>query len=207
MKLNTWQPSARAAARTALALGAAIALAGTAWAEPSSTDQQDVLGFSDFMPTGGNSRLTRTDDTVSLALEAAGLTPGRAYTVWWVVFNNPAGCVIPNECGDADFAVSIASAEIAVGNATGNIARADGTTEFGGTLRQNDTSGDHQVLFGAGGMSDALLTASGFDAEIHIVIQSHGQARSGHPLFAQLSYFEANCTPACQDVQFAVHQP
>ncbi|MFU8821731.1 MAG: hypothetical protein ACNA8G_09250 [Gammaproteobacteria bacterium] len=106
-----------------------------------------------------------------------------------MVFNNPEGCIIPNECSGDDIPARIGSAGIAVGNATGNIARGDRTTEFG-----------------AGEMSNMLLTASGDDAEVHFVIQSHGQARGGHPLFEQLSDFEANCTPACADVQFAVHR-
>lgn len=210
MELTTWntrRSAVRAAVRAALTLCAAMAVTGAAWAEPSTTDQQDVLSFSNFMPTGGNSRLTRTSDTLSVAIEATGLIPGAAYTLWWVVFNNPAGCIIAGECGGDDIPASIGSAGIAVGNATGNIARGDGTTEFGATLRQNDASGEHQVLFGAGGMGNMVLTASGDDAEVHFVIQSHGRARGGHPLFEQLSYFEANCTPACEDVQFAVHRP
>ena len=53
----------------------------------------------------------------------------------------------------------------------------------------------------------ALLTASGNDAEVHLIIQSHGQARGGPQLLGQLTYAETGCTLFCADVQFAVHQP
>lgn len=186
--------------------------------QPSTTNVQPVLSFADEPNTGGESVLTRTDTMVLASIEAVGLTPGNAYTVWWVVFNNPGACS-DAECGEDDIFVDgdpanglnvpgVMGAEIAVGNATGNIAKTDGTSEFGARLKRNDgdTSG-HQILFPAGLTGDSVLTASGNDAEVHIVIQNHGQARGGQQLSNQLSLVETGCTPFCADVQFAVHQP
>ena len=53
----------------------------------------------------------------------------------------------------------------------------------------------------------SILTVEPDAAEIHVVVQSHGQGRGGKKLREQLAYLEANCTPACADVQFAVHLP
>jgi hypothetical protein len=73
---------------------------------------------------------------VTVTVEAAGLTPGDAHTLWWVVFNNPSACSDP--CGE-------------------------------------------EILFPAGLTGQALLTVSGHEAEVHLVIRSHGHARGGKP--------------------------
>jgi len=50
---------------------------------------------------------------------------GIPYTVWWVIFNNPAGCIA--ECGPADLAADGgAAADVAILNASGAISAADG---------------------------------------------------------------------------------
>lgn len=174
----------------------------------ADTNEQAVLDFSDFSDTGGSSFLTRLDNMILVTLEAEDLTSGNAMTLWFVVFNNPAGCYMVGRCGefDEDFSeAGIISAEIGLGNASGNVVKSNGTLEFGGVLRQG-YSDDHQIIFGAG-FGEHLLTADPDDAEVHLVLQSHGQARGGKKLREQLTYLEANCTPSCADVQFSVHKP
>jgi len=169
-----------------------------------------VLWFSDFSPTGTSSYMTRLDDMVLVTLEATGLNPGDAVTLWWIVFNNPAGCT-PPMCGDDEFddetGAKLAAAEVGVANATGNVVKSDGSLEFGATLHQGMNDPEHQVVFNAGFEGASVLTVEPAYAEIHLVVQSHGQGRGGKKLREQLAYLEANCTPACADVQFAVHAP
>jgi hypothetical protein len=153
---------------------------------------------------------------VLATVEAEGLTPGHAYTLWFVVFNNPAGCT-PPECGEDDIfdgddlnADGIVAAQIAIGNATGNVAKADGTAEFGARLKSGVDSPGHDIVFTPadfGGEGVHLLNVSGEDAEVHLVVQTHGQARGGSQLLDQLTYLEAACTPGCADIQFSVHLP
>jgi hypothetical protein len=172
----------------------------------ADTDKQPVLDFDTFADTGGDSYLTRYGDTILVSVELEDLTPGDAVTLWWVVFNNPGGCTNPGFCGtvDADFTeAGIIAAQIGLGNATGNVVKSNGTLEFGGILRQG-SSDDHERIFGAG-FGDHVLTADPDYAEVHIVAQTHGQGRGGKKLREQLTYLEANCTPSCKDVQFAVH--
>ncbi len=199
-----------AAVATIALIGGAAVAAGHLTS--STTGSTAVLSFADASDTGGTSHLTRTDGMALAMVEAQGLVPGNAYTLWWVVFNNPSAC--SNPCGEDDiFAGSglnvpvVEAAQIGIGNATGIVAKADGTAEFGARLKRNDTSGAHQIVFPAGLSGNALLTASPHDAEIHVVVQSHGQGRGGKQLLKQLTYLEANCTPTCVDVQFAVHLP
>jgi hypothetical protein len=46
------------------------------------------------------STLQRGYYSVTISLHTSGLTPGHAYSVWWVIFQNPGLCV--NGCGDDD---------------------------------------------------------------------------------------------------------
>lgn len=191
-------------------ISAALSLLLTSGIAMADPQEAPVLWFSDFSPTGTSSYMTRLDDMVLVTLEATGLNPGDAVTLWWVVFNNPAGCT-PPMCGDDEFddptGQKLIDAEVAVANATGNVVKSDGTLEFGATLDQGANDPEHQVVFNAAFDGAAVLTAEPANAEIHLVVQSHGQGRGGKKLREQLAYLEANCTPACADVQFAVHAP
>ena len=199
---------------TALAVIMIAGAVGAGTQQTSSTDMESVKRFSDGSDTGGQSTLTRTEDMVHVTVEAR-LRAGNAYTLWWVVFNDPSACSAPG-CGEDDIfnedgslnEAGIRAAGIAIGHATGNLARADRTTEFGGRLMRNDASGAHQIVFPAGlGSENVLMTASGLDVEVHVVVQNHGKARKGLRLLRQLTRFQKGCNPNCKDVQFAVHQP
>ena len=200
----------RALVFLALVLGCGAVMAGGP-PPASTTDTQNVYWIDDGSDTDGDSFLTRTNGMILITLEAAGLVPGDVYTLWWFVFNDPTKCADhPLPCTIADifnFDPETGPGG-AIGHASGNIAKSDGTLEFGGRMVRNATAQDsgHQVLFGANG-TDILLTASPHDAEVHLVVQSHGQGRGGKPLRKQLTYFVANCTPDCVDIQFTFHQP
>lgn len=200
---------------TALAVVMIAGVADAGSQMTSSTDVQSVFRFSDGSDTGGQSVLTRTEGMVLITVEAASLRAGDAFTLWWIVFNDPAACSAPG-CGEDDIVnedgslneAGIMAAGIGIGHATGNLARADGTTEFGGRLIRNDDSGAHQIVVPAGlGDANVLMTASGLDAEVHVVVQSHGRAREGNRLLRQLTSFQAACNPRCRDIQFAAHLP
>ena len=187
--------------------GVSLAAAGA----PSTTDTQGMFDFGDGSSVPGESHLTRTDDAVFVLVEGEGLVAGDAHTLWFVVFNNPGDC--SGTCGEDDIfnedgslnVEGVKAAEIGIGNASGNIARADGTIELGGHLVQNGGDAGHQILFPAALDGDSLLTADGDDAEVHVILQSHGNARGGEKLLEQLSMVDANCTPTCADLQAAVH--
>lgn len=88
----------------------------------------------------------------------------------------------------------------------------NGTAEFGGRLDESadmaalEASG-HQVLLPAGLNPAKGLLTDPLGAEVHLIVQSHGQGRGGEKLLEQLAYNFANCTPKCEDIQAAVHMP
>ena len=203
-----------AAAFVAITMVASVAVVA-GHLQPSTTDVQDTLWFADESNAGGTSILTRTDTMITSTVEGANLVPGSVHTIWFVVFNNPGACS-GGECGENDIfggpdlnVEGIVAAQIGIGNATGNIAKADGTAEFGGVLRTGDYAPTgHQLLFPAGMEGDALLLDGNTNrAEVHIIIQDHGNARGGPQLLSQLTYVDTGCTPYCADIQFSVHQP
>jgi len=202
------------AAFLAIMMVASVAVAA-GHLQPSMTDVQDTSWFADGEPADGTSILTRTDTMITSTVEGANLVPGNVHTIWFVVFNNPAACS-GGECGEDDIFTGpdlnvdgVIAAQIGIGNATGNIAKADGTAEFGAVLRSGDYAATgHQLLFPAGLDGDELLIDGNTKgAEVHIIVQDHGQARGGPQLLNQLTYVETGCTPYCEDIQFSVHKP
>ena len=200
-----------------LAVGG-VSLAGAG--AQSMTDTQTMFDFATGNPVPGDSHLTRTKNDVFVLVEAEGLVAGGAHTLWFIVFNEPGEC--SDMCGEDDIfnadgslnEAGVMAAEIGIGNASGNVARADGTIELGGHLERNGGPAGHQILFPAGldPEGDSLLTVSGKKAEVHVILQTHGPARNlGDGLLEQLSMVDAQCNPilvdSCADLQAAVHTP
>lgn len=182
---------------------------------PSTTNTESVYWFADGSDAGGLSHLTRTDGMIVATVEPANLVPGHAHTLWVLVFNRPGNCS-DDVCGEDDIFTpegdlnvpQVLAIGLAIANGSGNIAKSDGTLEFGARIPRGAdlTQLGHQVLFGDG-FGPTVLTASPHDAEVHFIIQTHGQARGGPKLLEQLVYVDTNCTPFCSDIQFSVHVP
>ena len=136
--------------------------------------------------------LERNEDGVELTLDTE-LTPG-AYSVWWVVFNNPEFCV--DGCGSDDFERSEVNTSIFW--ATGEVVGDEGIGNFSAQLLEEELpTGSDQVIFG-----DGLLDS--FSAEIHPVVRSHGSVIPGLEE-EQITTFNGGCPPnECEDVQFTI---
>jgi len=170
----------------ALALGSLALISLVANAGDNSHAKMIHWQLSDGNPAdgatinGSSAKLTRGDGVVWLRINTTGL-PAGAYTIWWVIFNNPDACGVDG-CDDGDFGNGAVAASALY--ATGGVVTNNGVGHFRAHLEENDPPG--QVLFGPG-----LTTAAG--AEIHTIVRYHGPAGAGDLLVKQTTTFGGGC--------------
>lgn len=169
-------------------------------AQAHETSAAPVERFSDG-EVDGTSILHRIGDQgrVAMTLETRELRESSPYTVWWVVFNNPELCATPCACGDPDFANAD---EIGIGVfwATGRFSDRNGQADFAAQVDEGELpQGPDQVPI-------ATPLDDEDDAEIHLVVRSHGRPLSEPTQLRQLTELNGGCPPnECVDVQFAIH--
>ena len=113
---------------------------------------------------GSAAKLTRSEDAVWLSINTTGLLPG-AYTVWWVLFNNPEACV--DGCSGDDLGNPAVMGSVFF--ATNGVVDLSQTGHFRAHLAEGEMpSAPGSVLL----PGPALLDAE--KAEIHVVIRYHG---------------------------------
>ncbi len=207
-----------AAAMTVMLITVAAAPAGAT--RGLNHSKSDVVWFADQETPVGSSHLIRTDRGVLGTFRTSGLMPRETLTLWWVVFNNPAGCSVP--CGEDDIFVKgdpaqglneagIDAADIVAGYAAGTVANRHGRAMMVARLRERGSV--REVIFG-----EAPVLKDSRAAEIHLVARSHGPAVPGL-IQEQIGSYAGGCAvflnppaiPAevgeCADIQFAVHLP
>jgi hypothetical protein len=141
---------------------------------------------------GSEIELDRISHGVVIEAETSGLTPHYAYTVWALVFNDPAAC--ENQCDLYDMGVN---GFAALWTGVGVVANEDGEADFEAVMFEGEPAGE--TLMGPG-LVDARR------AEIHLIVRSHGPAAFGNPalLNDQLTTFAGGCDAfGCEDVQYA----
>ena len=182
--------------------GTSVGLAGPAQKSSSTLFWLPPSGQSGML-AGSTATLVRNDGGISTTVRTHGLEPGSAYTVWWVVFNSPAGCTPSEpghepECGEDDIFRS--EAQAAVLYAAGNVVGEDGRAGFGAHLSEGDTSG--QIVGTSSGLTNPR------EAEVHLVLRTHGRAVPGY-VDDQVSTFNGGCNGGepnegqCKNVQAA----
>jgi hypothetical protein len=169
-------------------------------AAPFSANAQSTFQASNahvFMTdiaVAGAGTLLREADGVKLRVEMDGLDSNSAYTLWWIIFNNPGACTdgtAPALCGLGD--VGFEPADTAVRNAAAFISSPSGT---GNTTGEMDVGPAPAGAAGFGQLNDSV------GAEIHIIVQTHGRPLVGS-VAAQMTIPGAACNKICED-QFAL---
>lgn len=165
--------------------------------------------------TIGESTLHRNGNGITVNFKTNGLIPGHAYTLWWVVWNNPELCAGP-VCGLADF-VNADLVEVELLYASGSVAANNGKGNFSAHLKVGDTTESvNEYIFGLpsyGGLQNAET------AEIHAVLRSHGPKVPGQ-VNEQINSYEGGCVVnfapfteipdevgECGDIIAAIHAP
>lgn len=160
-----------------------------------------VFGTSTAVPGAGT--LLRSNSSLDLRVQMSGLDTNAAYTLWWIIFNNPEECTTgaaPALCGAGDLdpdrdGPGVNPVDRGVRNAAAFITGADGTANIVGKLYEGPAP-TGPAAAGFGQLNDAV------GAEIHIVIQTHG-APLVESVATQMTVPGGACNPACAD-QFAI---
>ena len=173
--------------RTALitTIGATL-LAASAFAEHGRYQTSNVMDISGAgNGYTGAAWLMRTEDGVRGRVMSQVSTAGDPYTLWVIVFNNPAECAA-SPCGEAD----LGNPEVggSVFNGTGAISAPNLTAK-----KKHKPAGrgvvnfDFQVpahalpngLFKLFGDDAGLHPGNGYGAEIHLIVDKHPSIRPG----------------------------
>ena len=181
-----------------------------------------VVRLTDFVQVG-SSTLVRTPNGINFNLSTTDLTAGHAYTLWFVVFNEPGQCAVPNECAPGDVVNDAAKPDMMY--ATGRIAGGTEVATFAGRRGVGDTSGSINAPVGL--PAYGLLDPS--RAEIHLAVHDHGSKLPEH-MPDMIQTIDGGCTDAgipaagvispwnqhqfgspgpntCVTIQAAVHRP
>ena len=192
-------------------------------AENSIRQATDVFQFGTGEPRRSAAVLTRERDRLSLSVSALDLFPNSAYTVWWVVFNQPQNCLEPNACnptGDVfespgvlsstQIPITENSASRATGFVTGDDGVANFTAELIGGMLPTGTFVQHgwsEPVAPGPDDNAGLLSGNGLRAEVHALLRSHGPAVAGS-VAEQISTFNGLCdVQECTNVQGMIFQP
>lgn len=180
----------------------AMTISSPAQAKKSKADVNTFFNADDTPADGhkvGKATLKRSKEGVNVTVHTTELGPGNAYTIWWIIFNNPGACAAG--CAGPDLGNPLV--EGSVMNATGRVADSDGNAWFSaflpaGFMHTNPSNGDLRQVFGPG-----LQNVNG--AEIHIVIRCHGPSTGS---VEQISTLLGDCNNAasptgCYDAQAA----
>lgn len=196
----------------ALAAGLVAAPAQTSPAERSTSP---VVALPVFAPVeGASSTLVRTESGLSATFQTAGLPAGEAFTVWFVVFNDPGACTAPivgvSRCGPPDlFNPAALGGAFTMG---GHVGGSGGPATIAGSLHVGDMR--NALTFGPGAppaSPNALTNPMG--AEVILVLLRHGPWTPGSPEQFK-TFWACNLPPGpgttpfgCQELQASVHQP
>ena len=182
----------------------ALGLSAAAEASQSHLQAVNLQAFGDpSTELAGAATLMRTRHEVQARVHASGLDPEAAYTIWWVIFNNPQACAtVP--CGSADLR------NPAVGGAnfyaTGFLTGTDGTANVEAGLEAGRLpDGVESMDFGTG-IRPQLRRGNGLGAEIHLIMRTHGPLALGW-VAEQISTGEFVDCPMCANQQAAVFMP
>lgn len=173
------------------ALAAAMAgclAAGTAQAG-DSTHRGVSWTWGDEVPQAG-SLLVRSASGLTATFNTAGLTPGNAVTLWFIVFNNPAACYDgAGNCTILDLMFNFLATEADFHFGGGNVVGAAGMSNFAGHLNVGDELRSGSAEFGY----PAVPLSNPAGADVLLALHSHGPKQTGTVLKAQLSSFLGGC--------------
>jgi hypothetical protein len=128
---------------------------------PSHLLADDSCGAAQTQPVGaengstvsGRGTLVVNDEEVEVSIRAENLTPGVAYTAWFIYFDNTGQCIIPRQCGGPDLTSPATNPTGVFGRMDSGVAGDNGKLTFKGSIRDFHVSAGsaiHVALFAHG---------------------------------------------------------
>ena len=206
---------ARSAALTlVLALSTTGGVAARADHQTAPVMWHPQTGLSGSVAPDAQATLVRRPDGVSFGIRTEQLRPHHAYTVWFVVINNPSACAA-TPCSGPDILLNPAT-DSQVTYGAGHISGGSGRAGFAGSFQAGAIEG----WLPDGGLWDPMT------AEIQLVLNDHGTKLPAYmpemthtyragctdaslpPIFPDTARADGTPGPnACQLYQVAVFQP
>ena len=172
---------------TAVAILLSMAVVGSTMARAER--QQTQVGWhpqtGQAGPVGPDAQasLVRRSDGVSFSFRTTNLRPGHAYTIWFVVINNPAACT-STPCSGPDVILNPAT-DSQVTYGAGHVSGGAGRGAFAGSFHAGAIDG----WLPDGGMWDPMT------AQIQLVLNDHGPVIPSY-LPEMTHTYRAGCTDA-----------
>ena len=175
----------------------AISTTASADRKPKQSYQTaNIVDFHTGVVLGGAGTLRRTKKSLWATVHSSGLHPNSAYSIWWVVWNDPEKCF--DGCGEDDLEIMGNSIFHAGGFVTGD----DGTANVSVHADTGPVAHGVEELIPGG-----IEKNNGFGVEAHLVIRSHGAILPGW-VDVQIGSFDGACDiQVCEDHQAVVFKP
>jgi hypothetical protein len=123
----------------------------------NSTQQIQLVAPQSGYSLSGWGLLVVNNQNVEVLVRASNLTPGNAYTAWFIYADQTAQCLVPNHCAPPDLIMPPSDPEGVFGRMDGGVAGSNGQLTFRGMLH------DFQISEGSA---------------VHIAIFDHGPANT-----------------------------
>lgn len=190
----------RSAVAVILAMSALIALSSLALAAPAAhqavainfhPQAQGAYGLSGAVGADAVATLTRRDDGVSWRFQTSRLQPGHAYTIWFVVLNDPDQCLGVPTCNAPDIVTRHLITDSQVTYGAGHVVGGSGQATFAASFQAGAIGG----WFEGGGLWDPRT------ADIHLVLNDHGPMLPAY-MPGMTHTYRAGCTDASLPMLF-----
>jgi hypothetical protein len=168
--------------RLLVSLPVVCLLSGSAllWAEDSGHDNRRTFQTANMIelivgvPAAGAATLFRSKNRLEMSVAITELAVNSAYTVWWVIFNNPANCDGPCDQTDLGTPAVRASVVYAAGFITAP------ALDTGHATASLDAGALPEGVDVAAGTVRGLKRGRGLRAEVHIMIRHQDVLNKGH---------------------------
>jgi hypothetical protein len=164
-------------------LSAAGGVAASAAQQSSPMMWHPQTGLSGPVAPGAQATLVRRPDGIRFGIQTSELRPGHAYTVWFVVINNPSACAA-TPCSGPDIVLN-PDTDSQVTYGAGHISGGSGRGGFAGSFQAGGIEG----WLPDGGLWDPMT------AQIQLVLNDHGTMLPAY--MPEMTHtYRAGCTDA-----------